>query len=87
MPLSDRQFSFQDRWEKAVKQNNYWLAPLYSIFNEDNDEVTLRLRRKFEDEIFEFTLPSWGKATNKDLKETVEKIVNEKMNKEKEDEK
>ena len=82
---SDRQFSFQDRWEKAVKQNNYWLAPLYSIFNEDNDEVTLRLRRKFEDEIFEFTLPSWKKATNKDLKETVEKIVNEKMNKEKEE--
>lgn len=77
---SDKQFSFQDRWDKAVKQKNYWLVPMYSIFNEDNEEATLRLRRKFEDEIFEYTLPSWRKATNKELKETVDKIVNEKMN-------
>lgn len=83
---SDRQFSFQDRWENAVKKNNYWLVPLYSIFNEENEEVTLRLRRKFEDEVFECTLPSWRKASNNDLKEAVEKIVNEKMNNQSEEE-
>lgn len=76
---SDRQFSFQDRWERAVKQKSYWLVPMYSIFSEESEQVTLRLRQKFEDKVFEYTLPSWKKVSNKDLKEVVDKLVKEKQ--------
>lgn len=74
---SDRQFSFQDRWRKAVTRKSCWLVPMYSIFNDENDMITLRLRLKFHDEVFEYTLPSWRKVSNEELNDIVEKLANQ----------
>ncbi len=82
---SDRQFSFQDRWHKVVKQKSYWLVPMYSVFNEDNNKVTLRLRQKYDDKVFEYTLPSWKMVSSEELNNVAEKLANQINNKQKED--
>lgn len=68
---SDRQFAFQDRWDSIVKKHTYWIKAMYSIFQEDSSEVTLRFRRKFEDEVFERKLPSWEDATDEEMEDII----------------
>lgn len=74
---SDRQFQLQDRWDKVVKNKSYWLVSMYSIFNDDTEEVTLRLRRKFSDEVLQYSLPSWRKISNREMEQIVDKLIGE----------
>lgn len=65
---SDRQFKFQDRWEKIVKEQNYWMVPMWSEFSDDTTEVTITIRWKFKDTRIGRTFPSWEVLTDEEMK-------------------
>lgn len=65
---SDRQFHFQDRWEKIVKEQNYWMVPMWSEFSDDTTEVTITIRWKFKDTRIKRTFPSWEMLTDEEMK-------------------
>lgn len=77
---SDRQFEFQDRWEKVVKKKSYWLVPMYSVFDEETERVLVRFRRKFDDYVFMHEFPSWVNTSNKELEQIIDKLIEEEDN-------
>lgn len=79
---SDRQFRFQDRWHKIVKNQSYWMVPMWSNFNNETGEVTLFIRWKFDEEKIERKFPSWENLSYEDMKSFVEEVESQRKNKE-----
>lgn len=73
---NDEQFDFWDRWKKASKREDiYILAPLRPVF--DGLSVTLKLRKKFSDDIVGCeTFPNWKKLTILEMREFIQKTYN-----------
>lgn len=65
---SDKQFKFHDRWEKIVREQNYWMVPMWSEFNDETGEVTITIRWKFKDTRIGRKFPSWETLTDEEMK-------------------
>lgn len=71
---SDRQFKFHDLWDKIVRNQNYWMVPMWSKFDDETGEVILAIRWKFKDTRIERKFPSWEDVTVDQMKAFAEEL-------------
>lgn len=71
---SDKQFKLHERWECIVRQQNYWMVPMWSEFDNETGEVTITIRWKFKDARIERKFASWETLTDEEMKSFAKEV-------------